>query len=710
MDHDSETLMQNIGEAEVMELESSTAFMSPSSGLTDLMDTDQPMLNHRVDDWYFYGHPKSQLRFYTVSDFWAMLEREQLLYDVRNSFPRQVMPSTSIQNLYDDAAFTCYYEGTYLQRFSAIINRYPGRDPVLELLLANVQDTRVLIINTEGKGRMKDGRPWIMLSIGSMSGLVVFFSNLDEVPRQVKDLISDPAYTKLGSGLLHEHLELKRAGLRIRNWVDSGSMRLILYQEIWPHRLTPKGEIPEKGQVPHGIDSQIMDLQMANWFVNYNRTPYSFCWERDKEFQEFGRPPKGMLPHLIENIRIPAAHSILVVYAFAKARGYDLKTEPFYPVLHEAFDICRGRDPFIQQKSLGPPKAGVDYWFTKPSQLEQEPNHPATCQDASLFRRAQADFVEPYFSGDPIAIAKIVFQRFFGPDGIEFPTKEMDEPDLHSVRELRCKGCARIGHYLGTCPSVKDPVCRYPHDGELFEPHTTLCCPNLHAYCKICLKIGHHPNVHWKMGYFQTSRELRRRYFEFMDQGAFTSMLFLIFHPEGRSRLASSHWRLSYDSRRFNTATVTRFVLGVDNVLAKNAVEEVMRSRQFIQWNEGREQFLALIRQNVEADLDNWSAIPRNSTNKLIHEAAVRMRLEKKEKKAQQHQDFQRSMQEAKKAKQQQKAAAKQRSNLSQKRKSYRNEILNKTRGLERPRSEKDDKDPSAKPPGQLFRGSGLFD
>ena len=59
-----------------------------------------------------------------------------------------------------------------------------------------------------------------------------------------------------------------------------------------------------------------------------------------------------MIPHLVENVRVPAAHATLVVFVFANSRGYDLKAEPFYPVLHEAFDVCRGRDPFIQQKSL----------------------------------------------------------------------------------------------------------------------------------------------------------------------------------------------------------------------------------------------------------------------------------------------------------------------------------------------------------------------
>ena len=62
-----------------------------------------------------------------------------------------------------------------------------------------------------------------------------------------------------------------------------------------------------------------------------------------------------MIPHLVENVRVPAAHATLVVFVFANSRGYDLKAEPFYPVLHEAFDVCQGRDPFIQQKSLDPP-------------------------------------------------------------------------------------------------------------------------------------------------------------------------------------------------------------------------------------------------------------------------------------------------------------------------------------------------------------------
>ena len=678
-----------------------------------LADSDQPMLNLRVDDWYFYGHAKSELRFFSVSDRWAMLEREQLLYDVRNSFPRQVMPSTSIQTMYDDAALTCRYEGSHKQRYAEFIDRSPGRDPVLEQLIANVMETRILIINTEGKNRKRDGRPWVLLSIGSMSGHVAFFSDLARVPKHIKDLLSDPAYTKLGSGLINEHQEMKRAGLRIRNWVDSGAMRLILYREIWTNRLTPKGKVPEKGQVPHGIESQIMDLQMAYWFVNYERTPYNFRWEWDKEYQKFGRPPRSMLPHLIENIRVPAAHSILLVYAFAKLRGYDLSTEPFYPVLHEAFDVCRGRDPFIQQKSLDPPQKEVDYWSARPSQLEREHEHnlPANCKDVDHFRRAQADFVEPYLKGDPVAIAKFVFQRFFGHDGIEFPTaQEMEESDMHSIRQLRCKGCAKIGHDLGACPLVKDPVCRYPHDGEEFEPHTTLCCPNLHAYCKICLKIGHHSNVHWKEGFLLTSRELRRRFFEFMDQGAFTSMLFLVFHPEGRFKLTSSHWRMSYDSRRFNTALVTRYVLGIDKIHARSEAEEVMRSLQYTQWKEGRDQLLALIRQNVEAEEDQWIAIPINFTVKIISEAAAQMRQARKTDKARQHQSFQQSVQDAKKNKRQLAAAEKQRSALSHSRKTRRDEILNRNRSLEKNTSEKDEEDPSLKPPGQRLRGSGLLD
>ena len=222
------------------------------------------MLNLRVDDWCFYGIKESQLRYYTVRDRWVLLEREQLLYDVRNNFPRQVRPLTSIQDMSDNAAFTNYYEGSYPNRFVEFIDQDPKGDPILKNLLDNVHETRVLVVNTEGKGRKRQGRPWVLLSIGSMNGHVVFFNDFERVPKHIVDLLEDPTYTKLGSGLWAEHQEMKRVGVQIRNWVDSGSMRLILYKEIWTHHLTPKGKVPQTGEVPHGIDSQVMDLQKAD--------------------------------------------------------------------------------------------------------------------------------------------------------------------------------------------------------------------------------------------------------------------------------------------------------------------------------------------------------------------------------------------------------------------------------------------------------------
>ena len=587
---------------------------------TLIIDPVEPLSLYREADIFFESASPTH-GFYSVRDRWALLEREELLADVENPLPKHPMPVTPIFQLINLVRENPYFRGDWTGFYAEFLDQRPDENTEdIRAFVETVEDTRVLSINTVGTNliisdRFGRTRPRVMLSVGTLTGQVLFFNDVSIVDPRILNFIQSPTYVKIGSQLDSVFKELERVDVLVRNWVETGAMRLALYPPTWTPDVT---KVPPKiGAMHYDVDIQIEDLLEAGYLQPpYSRTPFNKDWCRDPTFAARGRIPPDMLPHLIENVRIPCAEAILIVAHFATQRHYSM-SEPFFPILFEAFGLCHGRDPKDLQRTLDPPRPEVNYWMALlpvKSRLQQS-TIPASCWEASSYRNAMADFVEPVRSNfNPTEISQVVFKRFFGPNGIEFPAyRVMTAIESVSFWTNRCLSCARIGHSVKDCLVNKNPTCDYEHDGEICEPHSILCCPVLHGYCLRCLTNGHHERVHYVIRHLKTQRELRQRFFRFMEHGLLSSIPFLILHPEGRKKLSSSHWKPSYDAKKYLKALITRYVLGVDKHISSSELSEHVRKQSNSSWRSAMTQKLEAIRRNVSASTYNFEPLARNN-------------------------------------------------------------------------------------------------
>ena len=585
-------------------------------------------------DVYNFEAPPTRLRKNIIQDKWMLLERELMLADIFRDNPTRNMPSTSVQEVAHLVKSTKRYHGKNLAGFSKFIDSRPDDLPdSVRDFIRTVETTRVMSVNTEGqKFKLPNGKPRVMITLGSSDGRVLFFNRHDILPKKLIHFMEDPAYTKIGSGLENEFEELSRVNLTIRNWVEIGCCRVALYPLSWEYHKQTVQEYRDKNNFNHidievGIPVMVKDLVKAKYFPDtYRRKKYNHDWECyrgrvNHQYTQMGRPPPDMEPHMLENARVPFAELVLIVETFAKRRGYDLATEPFWPIAYEALDLCRLRDPKSFQKSIRWDQT-KDYWMFH---VDSGDDHskavvPATCHEMMDFYRARVDLRETYFNVILEKAANEVYKRFW-PEGenkiafVKYDQIGMFPPE--ELLRLRCASCGHEGHQLKDCPIEKNPTCQYPHDGITYDAHSTLCCPHLHLYCEHCQMIGHDKHIHWTPEIMMTFREIRKRFFAFMHKGLFTSIPLLTLHKEGREKIKALHWKYALDNRRFHQAVIGRFALGVTTNLVTQRNESDMT-----QFRLQKDYQLEVIRKNTQKSDGRFYKLPRNLAERFNFQKA----------------------------------------------------------------------------------------
>ena len=581
--------------------------------------TENPPPATRVTDWMFYSKD-CQLMYYIISDQWLVLERSLQLRDMFRANSVQKMPKDTVA----DVVLSCqstHLQGYDKERFHPFYDMTPspGNQDV-QRFIREVERTRLLCVNTEGKDQfLENGKdPRVNVTVGSFDGTVLYFNDYNRVPESIRAMFIDPKYTKIGSGLqrvIDQFMLLKE---RIRNWVEVGSLRMALYPPAWEMfqqkmlNQDPK-DYGKEFQIGHGVDYMVVDLVAAGYYPqDYVRTKFDFKWNwKRHNFATEGKPPQEMLPHLLENVRTPFAELILIVDLFSQLRGYERTTEPFWPILYEALDLCRLKSPEVFPENLHEDRT-IFNWTSRVStgdRIDQHPQ-PSQCMEMLHFLSARADFVEPYLTEDLNKTAELIFHRFFTPGGIEFPSYEhMAKVPLRRLLEERCSKCGALNKPEHRCTG-NNLCCAYPHDGEVFPPHSTLCCPNLHNYCRVCMTVGHSKSVHYKPSFLKTTRELRKRYLEFASQGLFTCLPFLVNHPQGRLRIAAPHWKASYDGKRYNGAVLMRYFLGVAQFVPLSLLGEERRQKEEELHREQDRKMLAAVHANACLDNTNFQPVP----------------------------------------------------------------------------------------------------
>jgi hypothetical protein len=568
----------------------------------------------------FYESPSVKMARYAVRDRWRLAEREILIKGQDPTlFPRDQMPSDTLGDLRNILKDPHRVIGFRTRHNHTYKNREPAQDdPVIQDFLREVRRTRVVCVNTEGTetemvGEDGKKKPRAMVTFAALNGVVLFFNNHENVPPELASLISDMSVTKIGSGLIKEIAELERVQITLNNWVETGAVRLALYSKAFDPRTNdpsrPKRKSHSFGARRSGIDEQIEDLFNEGFLpLTYRRTDYRHYWGKDLAE---GLIPAAMWAHIWENGRVPCMYLLMVVLDFAKTRDLPDNT-PAMGILHEALAICRGRDPEDFKKQLEPSLRPQKWWSAHRGSGTQKERMrlPADCLETVLDRRTFADFVEPLVLEEPEVVACRVYARFFGPDPVPFPSQQEVARDIrHMLTTLRCVCCGSRDH-ISDCPKVENPVCEYEHDGvEGLRAHTTEFCPILHNYCGECQTVGHHERIHSDAVNWKTGRELRERYFRFMAVGAYTSLPYLAFHPEGYKLLTGAHWKRSYDGRVYKHATITRYVLGIGPELQQKLDAFARRNPGRVDGEEDRSWQLEAIRKNIQAS-ETGTAVP----------------------------------------------------------------------------------------------------
>ena len=572
----------------------------------------------------YFESPSNRMAKAAIRDRWCLKEREVLLLDSREvRFPRTEMPADTVGDLrkiLQDPHRVWEAESPHNQSYD--FRKPADKDEVIKDFLKEVQRTRVVCVNTEGtqlwvQEEDQEKRPRVMLTLAALNGRVLFFNDHLNVPAELLELLQDVSITKIGSGLDKEISELGRIGVTLTNWVDTGALRLALYSGAWgPFRFDPAMPLRKHytfGARRYGIEELIVDLKGEGFIpAAHARTRYLNSWRRRADQ---GDIPVLMYPHIWENGRIPCAFLLMIVLDFARQRNLPEET-PAMGILHEALMLCRDRDPENFQKTLEPSLRPQNWWFAKrgTGTQKEQLSIPTCSVEGVTDRRTFADFIEPLGLEEPVAVADRVYQRFFGTDPIPFPTCREMERDINShLNLLRCACCGSRDH-VSDCPKVRDPICNYEHDGEEnLKPHTTEFCPVLHNYCGVCLTVGHLERVHVEKDFQKTGRELRERYFRFMAIGAYTSLPYLAFHPEGYKMLTAAHWRRSYDGRAYRQAIITRQVLGVSTELDQKLTEKARKGPGYKSFDLDRDDQLKAIRENIrKAETGDAVPLPRD--------------------------------------------------------------------------------------------------
>jgi len=533
-----------------------------------------------------FVNKSKQLGLASVKSRWELLDRQHRLQEVEKEHPNRYLVGTTIHQLTErirKGYFNNKEEDFFdFSRQANSDKTARFREKTVQDFLRTVDHTGILVFNTEGhfnqKHLSKEERENLMISFGNLQGIVLFWNDLHNVPSSLIKALEDISLTKVGLGLNQDLKLLEERGIHIGNWVDLGCVRLALYPpaQLDPRPYTPEDEIRDRDRrvtliedtknpnpefMKFGLSSLVHDLKESGLFdPTYKRTAYDYKkWKAEKFFRKKQFPPQ-MLPHIIENVRIPQAYLILVADHFARVHNMDLQLEPGLPIIHEALDLCRSRDPEAFQRSLAKDK---DYWLAHPEGINRGNlfDIPASATELNNVRRSLADRQELYFSTADLQLNhEKVRERFIGGNALDIPPIFDFTNRIAFTGDERCRNCAKRGHHREKCPEpVRD--CLYPHDGETYPEHSTLTCPVLHHFCDICLSVGHLPRVHYDPDYAVCQFQLRRRYFKHMVQGAWTSIPFLALQPDTAKIIKPKHFLFAYEGANFRRCNITRFAL-----------------------------------------------------------------------------------------------------------------------------------------------------
>ena len=400
--------------------------------------------------------------------------------------------------------------------FKAKTKRATDNHPGVVQFVEEAKEWRMLSFDTEGDGKLPGGR--VFICFGSpVTGMVLCFHDLEDIPESIRTLLADYRYAKIQSGISGDVKLLQGLGVKVRGLVDTGTVMALL---------DPKS-------VRFGAKTQIQKV----WGSGHHQDWLPFFMS-DYEKQQLSDKNKR---HSFQDVLTPFAILIKTAIQEAEMRMYG-PADDIFPIINEALELSYSKSP----KDLRHPSDGkiTSEAFT----MWHPPNVDSIFSLNGQFavqriRKARGDFVER-FENRPAHLQetfqeKRAFALKMWPNNILPSSNDMRWGNLGLKQyDARCHNCASRNHRREFCPLEKT-ACVYPHGPASHQhgPHSTLMCPNLHDLCTECYIRGHCAADH-AAGMNLSPYQLRQKFLQFAHLGRLTCLPFLY----GERRLQSYHW------------------------------------------------------------------------------------------------------------------------------------------------------------------------
>jgi hypothetical protein len=509
-------------------------------------------------------NPSPTLGLASVRSQWALKDRMHRLYEVEQAAENHYLSDSPIDYYMDKLGQKRIYQGNEgpFYDFSSSSSDRMGRadrKKVISEFIRHVYHTGIICVNTDAHRQGQKHREDIMISFANLRGEVIFYNRTRAMPEPFFAVLKDVGITKVGVGFSSDLRELTDVGVDVLNWADIGCARLAFHSGA----LQEKREHPDT-MIKYSVETLIWDLVKQKLFSDqYVRTPYNAHSHKVRKLLDQSILPKEMIPHVKENVKVPLAYLVFIADHYALCRGYDTSSEPILPIMHEALDLIRGRDPLHLQHHID---GNIDLWLGLAEVLDRNQAMlvPSSALGVNNYRRALANHGENYFDRETIAKhTTTALKLYTGDEALDIPfANELENRHAFGPQSDRCRTCAGRGHPTEKC-GRKFVACDYEHFGETLPAHTILTCPMLHSYCDTCLTVGHPYQVHFYAPQMRPSLELRRLYFTHMSRGAWTCLPFLSLDPEMAKKMNTRHWLYSFDGARFRHANITRYALKI---------------------------------------------------------------------------------------------------------------------------------------------------
>jgi hypothetical protein len=262
------------------------------------------------------------------------------------------------------------------------------------------------------------------------------------------------------------------------------------------------------------------------------------------------------LKHSVQDVLTPFAILVKIGLEIADLRGdTDEPNENIFHTMNEALELCvskapadirnEGHNNLVRTKEEGK----LLNWINDEAIDYCTPFQFNSHYLVHRIRRARSDLIEYYDTGltweeiNDLALIHIDLLKGRMPI-----SNELNYLDLRFHLMDHCAHCGSQDHESDLCLEHTAP-CYYQHGPDIILPtHSIVCCPALHAFCKVCQTRGHLSEVHGKG--WKSAAQLRRLFLENAPFGLFTSLPYLVRDLATSANILPHHFRLGFNGKR----------------------------------------------------------------------------------------------------------------------------------------------------------------